>query len=241
VIRKLAPKFVERVWGVDALPPWFRLGEVWFENESPLLVKFLFTTENLSVQVHPAGPAGVGKTEMWHILKADPFASVAVGLREPVSHEAFRAACLDGSVEELLSWVPVSPGDTIFVPAGTVHAIGAGVTLCEVQQNSDITYRLYDYGRPRELHLERGLAVATLDRHPGVSTPDGSRVADCEHFAADRVSVEGSAVARPGFAIALEGEGTIAGRATRAGEVWLTDEPVELTGRLEVLLAHVPS
>lgn len=241
MIRKLTPKFVERVWGVAALPPWFRLGEVWFENESPLLVKFIFTTEKLSVQVHPAGPAGIGKTEMWHILKADPFASVAVGLREPVSREAFRAACLDGSVEELLSWVPVSPGDTIFVPAGTVHAIGAGITLCEIQQNSDVTYRLYDYGRRRELHLDEGLAVAMLDRHPGVSTPNGARVAECEHFAADRISVNGAAIASPGFVIALEGEGTIGRDPLYAGEVWFTDQPVELSGNLEVLLAHVPS
>ncbi|MDX2180747.1 MAG: class I mannose-6-phosphate isomerase [Bryobacteraceae bacterium] len=241
MIRKLSPKFVERVWGVAALPPWFRLGEVWFENDSPLLVKFIFTTEKLSVQVHPAGPAGTGKTEMWHILKADPFASVAVGLREPVSKEAFRTACLDGSVEDLLSWVPVSPGDTIFVPAGTVHAIGAGITLCEIQQNSDITYRLYDYGRPRELHLEQGLAVATLDRHPGISTPNGARVAECEHFIADRVSIGDRTLVQPGFVIALDGEGTLADHAVSAGDVWLTDEPVELTGNFEVLLAYVPS
>ncbi len=132
----------------------------------PLLVKYIFTSEYLSVQVHPndqqARERGLsaGKTECWYILDAEPGARLGLGLLEPMDADELRAAALDGSIEQLMLWKPVKPGDVFFVPAGTVHAIGAGLTLIEVQQNSDVTYRLYDYGRPRELHLDDGIAVA---------------------------------------------------------------------------------
>ena len=128
----------------------------------PLLVKLLFTSDNLSVQVHPGDAYARehhnsrGKTEMWHILRAEPEAKIALGLRERVTPERLREAAQSGEIMELLNWVPARPGDTFFVPAGTIHAIGGGLALCEMQQHSDITYRLYDYGRPRELHLEHG-------------------------------------------------------------------------------------
>jgi mannose-6-phosphate isomerase len=173
---------VAKPWGMDVLPPPFlaptgeRIGEVWFEPppELPgLLVKYLFTSEKLSVQVHPsdaqaeaAGLGRAGKEECWLVSAAEPGATLGVGFRESLSAEAMRAAALDGSIEDLLVWHPVSPGDFFYIPAGTVHAIGAGVSLIEVQQTSDITYRLYDYGRPRELHLDAGLAVAKGEVHP---------------------------------------------------------------------------
>ncbi len=168
--------------------------ERWYTSEPPLpiLVKLLITSHKLSVQVHPDGECGVGKTEMWHILSAAPGAQIALGFTQPVGAEALRAAAASGEIERLLRWIPVSAGETYFIPAGTIHAIGAGITLCEIQQNSDITYRLYDYGRPRELHLDRALAVADLDawRHPGASLrqdlADGwKRLAECRHFAVD--------------------------------------------------------
>ncbi len=247
--RQLLPTFVERIWGSRTLEPLFptpasgRIGEVWFPEPSPdvpapLLVKFIFTTENLSVQVHPGGP--LGKTEMWHILKAEPGAAVAVGLKEPVDPATFRAACLSGEVEHLLSWVPVVPGDSVFVPAGTVHAIGAGITLCEVQQNNDVTYRLYDYGRPRELHLEAGLAVSHLTTHPGVATVTGERLATSEYFEVDLWHLDGPRTAKPGWLVALEGSGTVDGHALRAGDVWRIDEPATVDGKLEVIHARVP-
>lgn len=167
---------VEKPWGKDTLPPPFsapdgkRIGEIWFEPPErlpQLLVKYIFTSEKLSVQVHPsdeetlaAGLGKQGKEECWLIVAADPGATLGIGFREPIGAETMRAAALDGSIEELMVWHPVSPGDFFYIPAGTVHAIGAGVSLIEVQQNSDITYRLYDYGRPRELHLDEGLGVA---------------------------------------------------------------------------------
>lgn len=176
---KLATRTVEKVWGRRDLPPPFAVpgsepvGEIWFEPPPELpqvLVKYLFTSEKLSVQVHPSdaqAPAGgAGKEECWLVLAAEPGASLAIGFREPITREAMRAAALDGSIEDRLVWHPAQPGDFFYLPAGTVHAIGPGLTLVEVQQNSDITYRLYDYGRPRELHLEQGLAVARGEPYP---------------------------------------------------------------------------
>ena len=181
---KLLSHPVEKPWGRRALPAAFAatsagadpIGEVWFEGPAgepqPLLIKYIFTSEKLSVQVHPddaqAQERGLanGKTECWYIVDAEPGAMLALGFREPIGAEEMRAAALDGSIEERLSWKAVRPGDFFYVPAGTVHAIGAGLSLIEVQQPSDTTYRLYDYGRPRELHLDEGLSVGRGERYP---------------------------------------------------------------------------
>ena len=167
---------VEKPWGKDLLPAPFvapagqRIGEIWFAPPSQLpdlLVKYIFTSEKLSVQVHPSdaqtlakGLGRQGKEECWLILAAEPGATLGIGFDRPITAQAMREAALDGSIEALMTWHEVSPGDFFYIPANTVHAIGAGVSLIEVQQNSDITYRLYDYGRPRELHLEDGVAVS---------------------------------------------------------------------------------
>jgi len=136
----------------------------------PLLIKVLFPREKLSVQVHPndaqalaAGkPHGQGKTECWYVLSAAPGATVAVGFKEALTLDQVREAIDDGTLEDKLDAVPVKTGDMIFVEAGTVHAIGPGVVILETQQYSDVTYRMFDYGRPRELHLEAGLAVTRV-------------------------------------------------------------------------------
>jgi mannose-6-phosphate isomerase len=189
----------------------------------PLLVKLLFPAEKLSVQVHPndeqAQAAGMerGKTECWYVLEAEAGATVACGLRVGVSVEDVEAAIQDGSMEEKLEWLPVSVGDMIFVDAGTVHAIGPGVTLLEVQQTSDITYRLYDYGRPRELHLEQGLEVVKTKTAAGKVKPkvmDGFvRLIESEYFVVDRFEI------LPGEAreMAVDGIGCVAGLAGHAG------------------------
>ena len=172
----LPTRMVPKPWGKADLPapftapPGERIGEVWFEPPAALdalLVKYIFTSEALSVQVHPsdaqtlaAGLGRQGKEECWLVIDAEPGARLAIGFREPVDAATMRAAALDGSIEDLLEWHPVGPGDFFYIPANTVHAIGAGISLVEVQQNSDITYRLYDYGRPRELHLDEGMSVA---------------------------------------------------------------------------------
>lgn len=173
---------VEKPWGRDFLPSPFgavaaatgkdgaRIGEIWFEpadgSELPLLVKYIFTSEKLSVQVHPNDDQArvrghvSGKSECWYILDAEPGATLGLGTVRPLDSQALREAALDGSIEQLMDWKPVKPGEFYPVPAGTVHAIGAGISLVEIQQNVDLTYRLYDYGRPRELHLDDGLAVS---------------------------------------------------------------------------------
>lgn len=177
----LATRSVEKPWGRTDLPAPFvtngaSIGEIWFEPspELPeLLVKYIFTGEALSVQVHPddlqseaAGLGRQGKSECWLIVSAEPGAALGIGFTRDVSPEEIRAAALDGSIEQLLAWHPVQPGDFFYIPAGTVHAIGAGIGLIEVQQNNDTTYRLYDYGRPRELHLDAGVAVARGEPYP---------------------------------------------------------------------------
>lgn len=177
-MRGLLPtRMVEKPWGRDVLPAPFtalagqRIGEIWFEPPAELpqlLVKYIFTSEKLSVQVHPSDAQlpGHGKEECWLVIDAEPGAALGIGFREQLGSEAMRAAALDGSIEQLLEWHPVQAGDFFYIPAGTVHAIGAGMSLIEVQQTSDVTYRLYDYGRPRELHLDEGIAVAKGVPHP---------------------------------------------------------------------------
>jgi len=135
--------------GRTRLAPWYPdsatpIGEAWFlsDRELPLLVKLIFTSQRLSVQVHPddgeSGPRG--KTEMWHILEAAPGASIAMGFREPLTRLRLWEATRTGEMEQLLHWAPVRAGETYLIPAHTVHAIGAGIVLCEIQQNSDVTY-----------------------------------------------------------------------------------------------------
>ena len=139
----------------------------------PLLVKFLFPHEKLSVQVHPDDAAAQeigepwGKTECWYFAHAQPGARVGMGLKEGVTRQQFAQAIQEKRAEVMLNWVDVHAGDMIYVGAGTVHTLGPGSILMETQQQSDATYRLYDYGRPRELHLERGLAAVKPDAIAG--------------------------------------------------------------------------
>jgi mannose-6-phosphate isomerase len=194
---------VEKVWGRDTLPAPFmapageRIGEIWFEPppEVPgVLVKYLFTSEKLSVQVHPSDatalPGEAGKEECWLVLDAEPDARLAIGFAREVAPEEIAVAAADGSIEDLLVWHPAKPGDLFYLPAGTVHAIGEGLSLVEVQQTSETTFRLYDYGRPRELHLERGLAVASGGIYGAEhrrSIADGPVLVDGPHFRLDRI------------------------------------------------------
>jgi mannose-6-phosphate isomerase len=134
-------------------------------NRFPLLLKFLFPQEKLSVQVHPDNKAARrvaqpwGKTECWYVAHARPGAQIGLGLKPGVTREQFEQAIHDKRAEELLNWINVYPGEMIYVAGGTVHTLGPGSVIVETQQQSDITYRLYDYGRPRELHLKEGLAA----------------------------------------------------------------------------------
>lgn len=241
---RLPLRSVEKPWGRDTLPAPFvapagvRIGEIWFEPPPlvpSVLVKYIFTSEKLSVQVHPddaqaaaAGERDTGKEECWLVIDAEPDARLGVGFVEPLDAAAMRAAALDGSIEALIAWHPVRAGDFFYIPAGTVHAIGAGISLIEVQQNSDITYRLYDYGRPRALHLDAGIAVARGTPHdPALRRhiPERGTVplADGRYFRAHRVDgVPDAAVvaAYPGAVLVLprEGEVTIGETVLRPGD-----------------------
>ncbi|MDJ0979051.1 MAG: class I mannose-6-phosphate isomerase [Erythrobacter sp.] len=240
--RQLPTRKVEKVWGRDTLPEPFvapdaaRIGEILFEPppEMPeLLVKYLFTSEKLSVQVHPsdatAQPGEAGKDECWLILDAEPGAKLAIGFDERISPARIEAAARDGSIEDLLTWHDVAPGEIYYLPAGTVHAIGPGLALVEVQQNSDTTFRLYDYGRDRDLHLERGLAVAQgtpyAARHKGTVAQREPCLVDGPYFRLDRIVGEPSAADRDAYSqgalvLPLEGEVTLRGAAgaVKAGE-----------------------
>lgn len=189
-MRPLRRRIIEKPWGRTDLPAAFgdfgdrRIGEIWLEHpdrdDTPVMVKFLFTSERLSVQVHPgeadARAAGLasGKDECWLVLAADPGAELGVGLRATSDAASLRKAAQDGSITQMVDWRSALADDFIYNPAGTIHALGGGLMIVEVQQNVDCTYRLYDYGRPRELHLEKGLKVATA---APVRDPRDTRVA----------------------------------------------------------------
>jgi len=169
---------------------------------SPLLLKVIFARQKLSVQVHPddkmANKYGEprGKTECWYALAAEPGAEVALGLRPGVTLDQVKAEIANGTLEQSLNSVPVEPGDMIFVDAGTVHAIWPGSVILETQQNCDITYRMFDYGRPRELHVEKSIEATKLHTRagkiPAHARPGRTTLIDVEYFCVERIPVSGS-------------------------------------------------
>jgi mannose-6-phosphate isomerase len=197
---------------------WPRMGDEWAgknarrDRNFPWLVKFLFPEDKLSVQVHPddeyaakneAEAGGVGKTEMWYVISARPGAEVRVGLKHDVTRERFRRAIADGTAEDCVEKIPVQAGDAIFVPAGTVHTIGPGMILCEIQENSDLTYRVFDFNRhdaqrkPRELHIEKAFDVIRFGKQQGGKVAQTRRkegdyetslLVDCPHFSATKLA-----------------------------------------------------
>ncbi len=173
----------------------------------PLLVKLIDAKGDLSVQVHPSDEYALahegeyGKTEMWYILDCDDGASLYYGFSRDVSREEYETAIRDGRLTEILNRVPVKKGDVFFIPAGTVHAIGAGIVICEIQQNSNTTYRVYDYmrrdknGDLRPLHVEKALEVSCLERSQDLAPlgeGDDVLLARCGYFEARRVRVKGA-------------------------------------------------
>ena len=246
---KLTTRRIEKVWGRHKLSPWFPdapaggepVGEIWYEmpgvpaDAPELLVKFLFTSEKLSIQVHPddeaARAAGYprGKDEAWVVLDAEPHASIGLGLTRRATRDELRAGALDGSIETLVDWRKAKAGDVIYSPAGTVHALGPGLAIVEIQQNVDLTYRLYDYGRPRELHLDAGVAVSDPAPFTRVDTPrdlgDGrTQLVDGPAFRLERWQGGGlTLVEGPAWLVMLAGQGLFGGGAYGPGEVWYSD------------------
>ncbi|MCA1197995.1 phosphoheptose isomerase [Sphingomonas sp. R647] len=241
----LAIHRVEKPWGRHQLWPGFDdpapdgepVGEVWFQSPDDsapdLLIKYLFTSEKLSVQVHPDDAAAHarglprGKDECWLVLDAEPDSTIAIGPREAVDTAKLRAAAQDGSIVDLLDWKPVRAGDFFYAPSGTVHAIGAGITLIEVQQNSDTTYRLYDYGRPRELHLEDGIDVAVVEPwvpqpSPGIVEHGRTLLVEGPKFVLERWIGGDRMIRLPhgetGWLVPVRGTGEVDGVAWQAGD-----------------------
>ena len=204
---------LSKPWGVVDLRPWSNagddantIGEIWYERSDStaappsLLLKLLFTNQPLSIQVHPddayAQSIGLphGKTEAWYVLSAAPGAKIALGLKRRLTHEQLRHAIDDGSISDLVVWRPAHPGDTTLVAAGTIHAIGAGLVIAEIQQRSDATFRLFDHDRGRELHIENALAVSNVGPAdfrvaPTRLTDARTLLASNSHFTFERIEL----------------------------------------------------
>ena len=267
------------------------LGEAWREmppewagtradrsSAFPLLVKFIFPEEKLSVQVHPdddyaarheQAAGGRGKTEMWYALRARPGAEVLVGLKPEVTRDSFARAIADGTAEECLEHVPLRSGDAVFVPAGTAHTIGPGLVLCEIQEHSDLTYRVYDYnrldakGQPRALHVEKALEVMRFGKQYGgriepvriqEAGADKTYFASCRYFETARWEFTEPVPATTSHGscellIFLEGSGTLRWKSECAAygpaQVWMIPAalgPYEIApvDRTSLLRTYVP-
>ena len=205
----------------------------------PVLVKFIDAQDKLSVQVHPADEYALkhenslGKTEMWYIADADEGAGIYLGFKENISREQFERAIKEKTLTEYLKFIPVKPGESYFIPAGTIHAICSGCLICEIQQNSNITYRVYDYGRrdkdgnERELHIEKALAVTNTypiePKELNVKTKEGVLKGISRFFTATLAKIDGEQTFEKDTAsfrhfTCLDGEGKIGDVEIRKGE-----------------------
>ena len=180
-MQKLATKIVDKPWGKRGIDSRFgvdpdrQVGEIWFEpppgRELDVMAKYLFTTERLSIQVHPddatARARGYprGKDECWIVIDVADDAELGIGTVRKLPADQLMQAARDGTIVDLMDWRRPAKGDFIYNPAGTVHALGPGLTVMEIQQAVDLTYRLFDYGRPRELHLEEAADVVLPKPH----------------------------------------------------------------------------
>lgn len=235
------------------------------ENGSPfpILVKYIDAAQNLSVQVHPddtyarANENDNGKTEMWYILSADEGAGIYCGFKRDTTREEFYAKVKDGTVEELLNFIPVKAGDCYLIKAGTVHAIGAGCVICEIQQDSNVTYRVYDYnrlgadGKPRELHVEKALDVINFkafndETGSGEYAADGNTkirlLTTCEYFTCRELLLDGEfeSVDETSFTTVnvLEGAGQVCDEPFTAGDSFFIPckEKLVIKGKAKIIL-----
>jgi mannose-6-phosphate isomerase len=263
---RLSSRQVEKLWGRAELPQCFGtpgrgepIGEIWFQDgrgpEAELLVKYLLTREKLSIQVHPdddaARAAGHrrGKDEAWVVLEAEPGARIGLGLTRKVGRDELRAAASEGRLEALVDWREAAAGDFYYSPAGTIHALGPGLTLVEIQQNVDLTYRLYDYGRERELQVEAAVAAARPEPFAGTaprqSEPGREILCEGGAFVVERwTRAAGGRLAgeieRPVWLIPVRGGGLIDGETLEPPSVWLVEDQsrVRIDEGAEVLFAY---
>jgi mannose-6-phosphate isomerase len=269
-----AVRVVHKPWGVRDLQPWSSLdassdavGELWFERADQLalapalLLKLLFTSEPLSIQVHPddtfARAMGMpnGKSEAWYILSAEPDARIGVGLKHRITPQQLRASIENGSIVELVDWRPVVKDDVIYIPAGTIHAIGAGIVLAEIQQHSDTTFRLFDFGRQRELQEDNGVAVAhpwplRAPCHPARLSTARTVLIASRHFVLERIELPGNSswallAASETWILVLGGHAAIGPAAASIGQAVFASggrSSIEVgTGGLSALIAYPAS
>ena len=251
-IEHASVQVVRKPWGVIDLHPWSLIdasgdavGELLFQradkNAPPtaLLLKLLFTSEPLSIQVHPddafAHSIGLpnGKTEAWYILSAKPGAQVAIGLNQTLAPQELRESIKDGSIAGLVDWRSATAGDIIVVPAGTIHAIGAGIVLAEIQQRSDTTFRLFDYGRPRELHEDSAVAASCpgplqAQSGPRRLTPVRTVLAAIPHFVIERVDLPANSnwllnADRETWILVIEGHAWVGPTSAVAGDAMFVE------------------
>jgi mannose-6-phosphate isomerase len=232
------------------------------EPRFPLLIKILDASDKLSIQVHP--PAGVAerlggepKTEMWYIAAAEPGAKLYVGLRKGVTRSDFEHAIAEGTVADCVHVIEPKAGESIFIPSGRLHAIGGGLLIYEIQQNSDTTYRVFDWnrlgldGKPRQLHVVESLASINFDDfEPGMDTPAGEVLAECPHFrVAKKEIAAGESFGNPDpdrFSILTVVEGVLTdadGRRFEAGDFLLLPagaEPLGADGPVVALQTTIP-
>ena len=226
----------------------------------PILVKLIDAKGNLSIQVHPSDEYALenegqyGKTEMWYVVDCDEGAYLYYGLNQTISREEFRERIENNTVLEVLNKVPVKKGDCFFIQSGTIHAIAEGLLIAEIQQNSNLTYRVYDYGRvdangnPRELHIEKAIKVSELSK-PSLpyGQPSSDRLAECKYFTCDRMNLSGKDeifVDGESFksVLCLKGEATVGGVSIKAGEsIFLPANmgAVEVSGNAEFIVSRV--
>ena len=229
----------------------------------PMLIKFIDACDNLSIQVHPSDEYALenensfGKTEMWYVVEADEGAGLYVGFKNAVSQEEYEAAIKENRLTDLLNFYEVKSGETYFIPSGTVHAIGKGCLICEIQQNSNLTYRVYDYGRvdkngkPRELHIDKALKVSDLTAYSpknlNASTEEGELLGISKYFTVSRLSVEGPRVLKCDkgsfrCVTCVAGEGSLGEKQIRLGDSYFisaSDESVDLDGKMILIVSSV--
>ncbi len=229
----------------------------------PLLIKFIDAKDNLSIQVHPADEYALrvegeyGKTEMWYVLEAEEGAYLYYGFNQNITKEEFAERIKNNTILEVLNKVNVKKGDVFFIDAGTVHAIGAGLMICEIQQNSNTTYRVYDYdrrdkeGNARPLHIEKAIEVSKLTKAPEISKRDDDVLATCEYFTVKKVMVKGDAkvsVNEDSFVslIVVDGDGKVSLGAdeltvTKGDSVFIPAQngEIALSGDMEVIVSSL--
>lgn len=235
-------------------------------KDFPQLIKLIDAMSDLSVQVHPSDEYALehegqyGKTEMWYILDADEGAGIYYGFQRDVTRAEMEEAIRTNTLTDILRFVPVQPGESYFIPSGTIHAIGKGLLIAEIQQNSNVTYRVYDYGRKdaqgntRPLHVEKALEVSDLTRaadavEPTQTVVEGgifTEISACPYFTVTKLEADGAVtIDNPDSFIAVlitEGEGTIDGEKFAQYDTFFIpagSDPVELSGKFQALLSEV--